>query len=117
MVAGPGIWSDVGMEDTTPQDVIDVEASEDATTTTPTRKRLERVDEGRWIAGVATGFAQYLNLPVWFARLVLLLAVTAGGSGILIYALLAIVIPHEADEQSLVQQWFGPREDNSNKEE
>ncbi len=115
MVAGPHIWSDGAMQDTTPQDVIDVEASED-TTSTPNRKRLERVDEGRWIAGVATGFAQYLNLPVWFARIVLLIAVTAGGSGILIYALLAIVIPHEADEQSLVQQWFGPRETNPTKE-
>lgn len=116
MVAELGIWSDVGMEDTTPQDVIDVEASEDTTTSAPTHKRLERVDEGRWIAGVATGFAQYLNIPVWFARLVLLLTVTAGGSGILIYALLAIVIPHEADEQSLVQHWFGPKETNPTKE-
>ena len=104
------------MEDTNTQDVVDVEASEETTASTEAPRRLERVEEGRWIAGVATGFARYLHLPVWFTRVLLLLTLTAGGSGILIYAALAVLIPHEADDQSLVQQWFGPKETNPTKE-
>jgi phage shock protein PspC (stress-responsive transcriptional regulator) len=116
MVRPSGIWSHGAMEDTTTQKVIDVEASEETSESTETPKRLERVEEGRWIAGVATGFAEYLHLPVWFTRVLLLLTLTAGGSGILIYVALAVLIPHEADDESLVQQWFGPKQSNPTKE-
>ncbi len=67
--------------------------------------RLERIEEGRWVAGVSTGIAYYFNIPVWLVRVAFLLMMTAGGLGLVMYLAGAVLIPHESEEQSLVMRW------------
>lgn len=56
-------------------------------------KRLTRVEDGRMIAGVCTGLAQYLGVDVTVVRLIFaLLAVFAAG-GVLLYLILWLIMP------------------------
>lgn len=56
-------------------------------------KRLFRNPDEKIIAGVCSGIAAYFHLdPVWI-RLIFLVVIAAGGSGILLYLVLWIVIP------------------------
>lgn len=61
------------------------------------RKRLVRPREGRKIAGVCLGLAEYFDLDVSLMRLVWVLAVIFGGSGLLAYIVGWIVIPEEPE--------------------
>jgi phage shock protein C len=59
-------------------------------------KRLVRPREGRVIAGVAMGLANYFNVDVVFVRLIWVLLFLPGGlPGILPYIVCWIVIPSE----------------------
>jgi phage shock protein PspC (stress-responsive transcriptional regulator) len=59
-------------------------------------KRLVRPKEGRVIAGVAIGLANYFNVDVVFVRLIWVLLFLPGGfPGILPYIVCWIVIPSE----------------------
>ncbi len=61
-----------------------------------TPKRLTRPKEGRMIAGVAMGIANYFNVDVTFIRLIwVLLLIPGGAPGIIPYILCWIVIPEE----------------------
>jgi phage shock protein C len=55
--------------------------------------KLLRNQHDQMIAGVASGLAEYLKIDVIWIRLVFLLAVFAGLSGLIIYIILWIVIP------------------------
>ncbi|HZQ68911.1 MAG TPA: PspC domain-containing protein [Terriglobales bacterium] len=59
------------------------------------RKRLVRPREGRKIAGVCLGFAEYFDLDVNLVRLVWLLASVMTVIGVLSYPIAWIVIPEE----------------------
>lgn len=82
-----------------PEAYIDEEAAEEA----PKRKyyqdgnsktkRVFRDPDNQIVAGVCGGLAAYFNVdPVWF-RLAFVLAVIFGGTGVLLYIILWIVIP------------------------
>jgi phage shock protein C len=58
-------------------------------------KRLVRIYKGRKIAGVCTGFAAYFNVDPTLVRLVWILLLLAGGSGILLYLIAWMVMPLE----------------------
>lgn len=58
-------------------------------------KRLYRVRNGRWIAGVCGGIAKYFGVNPKIVRLLCLLFIAAYGSGLLVYIILAIFIPKE----------------------
>lgn len=58
-------------------------------------KKLYRSKENKWLAGVCAGLAQYLNIDETIVRLVWVLVVFFGGTGILAYIICAIVIPEE----------------------
>lgn len=60
-------------------------------------KRLERKRGNRMFLGVAAGIADYLNIDPVLVRLIFVLMVLAGGHGILIYLILAIIMPEEAE--------------------
>jgi phage shock protein PspC (stress-responsive transcriptional regulator) len=62
---------------------------------TVARKRLVRPREGRKIAGVCLGFAEYFDLDVNLVRLVWLLASVMTVIGVLSYPIAWIVIPEE----------------------
>ncbi len=61
------------------------------------RKRLVRPRDGRKIAGVCLGLAEYFDLDVSLIRLVWVLAVIFGGTGLLAYIVGWIVMPEEPE--------------------
>lgn len=56
-------------------------------------KRLYRVQKDRKIAGVCTGFGAYFNIDPTIVRLLWILLVLAGGSGILLYLIAWVIMP------------------------
>ena len=58
-------------------------------------KRLFRSRGDRMLFGVAGGLARYLELDTAIVRIVWALLVLAGGAGILLYIIAALVIPEE----------------------
>jgi len=59
------------------------------------RKRLMRPRQGRKIAGVCLGFAEYFDLDVTLVRIVLLVASVMTGVGLLSYPIAWIIMPEE----------------------
>ena len=49
------------------------------------RTRLERPQDGRVVAGVAAGLAQYTQVSTWLIRLAFIIATVFGGFGVLAY--------------------------------
>ena len=64
-------------------------------TTRPSR--LYRSETNRVIAGVAGGLAEYFGIDPTIVRVLFVLMSIWGGSGVLIYLLLWIIIPSESD--------------------
>jgi len=65
----------------------------------PAHRRLERGRPGRIVAGVATGLAGHLGVPVLWVRVTLVVLTLAGGSGALAYGAFWVVLPQaKADE-------------------
>lgn len=59
-------------------------------------KKLVRPKEGRMIAGVAKGLADYFGLPVLLVRCIWILLFLPGGApGLIPYFLLWLLIPSE----------------------
>ena len=62
--------------------------------TRPRRRRLQRIREGQWIAGVCTGLAAYSELRVdWVRTLFVFAALLTAGAFILVYIALAFILP------------------------
>lgn len=55
-------------------------------------KRMTK-SRDRWLAGVAGGMAEYLDLDPVLVRILFLVSLFIGGTGLLIYVVLAIVMP------------------------
>ncbi len=62
---------------------------------TPAQKRLLRAREGRQIAGVCKGFANYFDFDVALVRIVWVLCAVFGLLGAVAYAAAWIVVPEE----------------------
>jgi len=60
-------------------------------------KRLYKKEEGKKLAGVCGGIAEYLNMDPTLIRLAWALFCLAGGSGLIIYIIAAFVMPDESD--------------------
>ena len=58
-------------------------------------KRLYRSRTERMVAGVCGGLAEYFDIDPTIVRLVFVLLALAGGPGLLIYIVMAIVVPEE----------------------
>jgi len=58
-------------------------------------KELYRIKKGRWIAGVCTGMAEYMNLPVTVVRCILVGMGLFFGGGVLVYIASIFMIPWE----------------------
>lgn len=58
-------------------------------------KRLYKSKKERMIDGVCGGIAEYLNADPSIIRLVWVLLTLAGGCGIILYIICAIVLPDE----------------------
>jgi phage shock protein PspC (stress-responsive transcriptional regulator) len=74
-------------------------------TTAPTgvaTPRLERPAGGRMIAGVAAGLARHLNIEPVLVRLTFVVAVLAGGFGVLAYIAGLLLIPEEGADRPIL---------------
>jgi phage shock protein PspC (stress-responsive transcriptional regulator) len=59
----------------------------------PTPSRLRRSDTDRMLAGVSGGLAEYTGIDVVLWRVAFVALTLLGGSGLLFYAVLWVVIP------------------------
>ena len=57
------------------------------------KKKLYRIEEGKMIAGVCTGLAEYFNMDVTIIRLIWALLFLFAGSGLIAYFIAALIIP------------------------
>lgn len=65
------------------------------------RKRLVRPREGRKLAGVCAGLGEYFDIDPTLIRVLWLLAVVFGGTGILAYIIAWIVMPEEPERREV----------------
>ena len=63
-------------------------------------RRLVRVDDGRWLGGVAAGLGRYFDVNPLVYRIAFAALAFAGGTGILLYLAAWLVIPEEGREDS-----------------
>jgi phage shock protein C len=62
----------------------------------PPVKKLTRIPEGKMVAGVCTGLADYLSIDVTVVRLgVAVVSLITGGAGVIAYIVGMIVIPEQ----------------------
>ena len=60
-------------------------------------KKLYRIREGRKIAGVCGGLADYFDIDPTIIRLIWLLLVLGFGSGVLLYLIAWLIVPEETE--------------------
>ncbi|HET7609782.1 MAG TPA: PspC domain-containing protein [Gammaproteobacteria bacterium] len=76
----------------------------------PRTRRLYRLREGHWIVGVCTGLAAYARIDPVLIRLIFILAgVFSGGVAILVYVILAFVMPIALTDDEISEAHGGMR--------
>jgi phage shock protein PspC (stress-responsive transcriptional regulator) len=67
-----------------------------------TPRRLYRIHEGAMLAGVCNGIAAYVNIDPTLVRLAFVLLTMLWGTGLLVYVVMAIVVPeaHSPEEKA-----------------
>lgn len=60
-------------------------------------KRLYKIEEGKKIAGVCGGIAEYLNIDPTVIRLLWVFLVLFVGAGVFAYIIAALVMPNKSD--------------------
>ena len=58
-------------------------------------KRLVRVEEGRMLAGVCEGLAQYFGVDTTVVRIIFVLLALFAAGGVLLYLILWLIMPME----------------------
>jgi phage shock protein PspC (stress-responsive transcriptional regulator) len=77
------------------------------------RRVLVRTRDGRMLAGVCAGVADYLGLDVTLVRVIwAVVSVITGGAGVLAYLVAWIIIPDEGQKSSLAENVFGKKQDS-----
>ena len=59
-------------------------------------RKLYRAEEGKMIAGVCAGLAEYFAIDPTLVRLAWVLFCALGGSGVLAYIICALIIPRKS---------------------
>lgn len=65
-------------------------------------KRLVRKRDGKMIAGVAAGIADYFEVDVNLIRVILVVTAIMGGFGLVVYLVMWILVPEEGSDRSMV---------------
>jgi phage shock protein PspC (stress-responsive transcriptional regulator) len=60
-------------------------------------KRLMRLEEGRMIAGVCAGLAQYFGVDPTLVRIIFVILALFGLGGVVLYLILWLVMPRASD--------------------
>ncbi len=61
------------------------------------RKRLYRSRKNRQVAGACAGVADYLGVDATLVRIAWVLFALAGGPGLLLYIIMAVIVPEEPE--------------------
>jgi phage shock protein PspC (stress-responsive transcriptional regulator) len=67
-------------------------------------KRLERKVEGRWLAGVCAGLADYLGVDATLIRVIFAVLTVFGGFGALAYVLAWALMPEQGESASIAEK-------------
>jgi phage shock protein PspC (stress-responsive transcriptional regulator) len=67
-------------------------------------KKIYRSSDDLIIAGVANGLARYFEIDTTLVRLIFILLTICGGSGVLIYLVLWLIIPKEGEKEMKVNR-------------
>ena len=70
-------------------------------------RRIQRSRSNRWIFGVSGGLAEYFGLHPAIYRVLFVALAFAGGTGIFLYLALALVMPDENAEESVLAEMLG----------
>ncbi|MFC4052835.1 PspC domain-containing protein [Actinomadura syzygii] len=73
---------------------------------TTSDRKLRRTREGRMIAGVCSGAAEFLGVDANIIRLGLGVFTLFGGAGVALYAIAWILIPEEGKPTSIAEDLF-----------
>ena len=73
-----------------------------------TPRRLYRIHEGEMIAGVCNGMAAYVNVDPTLVRLAFVLLTMLWGTGVLVYLVMAIVVPEARSPEEKAAASGGP---------
>lgn len=65
-------------------------------------KRLVRKTDGKMIAGVAAGIADYFNVDVTLIRVIIVVTAIMGGFGLVLYIVMWILVPEEASDRAIL---------------
>lgn len=62
-------------------------------------KKLYRIEEGKMLAGVCGGVAEYFNMDITVMRVLWVIAslCTGIGAGIILYIVMAIIVPTKSE--------------------
>jgi len=76
-------------------------------------KTLMRRRDGRMLAGVCAGVADYFGLDVTLIRVIwAVVSVITGGAGVLAYLVAWIIIPDEGQKSSSAENMVGKNQDS-----
>jgi phage shock protein PspC (stress-responsive transcriptional regulator) len=67
-------------------------------------KKLERKRDGRMLAGVCVGIAEYFGVDVNVVRLVFAISSILWGLGALVYLIAWVVLPEQGEPESIVER-------------
>jgi len=67
-------------------------------------KKLIRPIQGRWLAGVAVGLADYFGLDVALVRAIFVVATALGGIGVVAYLAGWLLVPEEGQGTSIAEK-------------
>ncbi len=70
-------------------------------------RALRRMDDGRLIAGVCAGLADYFDLDVVLVRVAVAALVLVGGAGIPLYLAAWVLVPDEETDESITERLLG----------
>lgn len=60
-------------------------------------KKLYRVEEGKMLAGVCGGVAEYFNLDPTLVRVLWVAVCLFAGAGVILYVVMAIIVPVKSE--------------------
>jgi phage shock protein C len=76
-------------------------------------KVLLRRRDGRMLAGVCAGFADYFGLDVTLVRVIwAVVSVLTGGAGVLAYLVAWLIVPDEGQKSSIAENVIGKKQDS-----
>jgi len=72
-------------------------------------KRLYRIKNGRIIAGVCAGLAEYFNIDPTWVRVLFVIFLIAFGTTLIVYLLLWIIVPIKPEDRNGVNHLHPPQ--------